>query len=225
MSKLIKTDNEYKEWIGELKQRIRQSQIKAAVKVNTELLKLYWSIGGDIVRLKAEAKWGDGIIEQLSQDLKKDFPDVSGFSPRNLWYMKKWYSFYSQTNTKLPQVEAESKSEKLPQVVAEIEKLFFTVPWGHQRCIIDKIKNIKEAIFYINKTVENGWSRNMLLNMIESSLYYREGASKNNIVARYTLDTANLPIGISEYDLNHLFPKDFKSTLPSIEEIENELKD
>ena len=70
MSKLIKTDNEYKEWIGELKQRIRQSQIKAAVKVNTELLKLYWSIGGDIVRLKAEAKWGDGIIEQLSQDLK-----------------------------------------------------------------------------------------------------------------------------------------------------------
>jgi len=65
MSKLIKTDNEYKEWIGELKQRIRQSQIKAAVKVNTELLKLYWSIGGDIVRLKAEAKWGDGIIEQL----------------------------------------------------------------------------------------------------------------------------------------------------------------
>lgn len=168
MSKLIKTDNEYKEWIGELKQRIRQSQIKAAVKVNTELLKLYWSIGGDIVRLKAEAKWGDGIIEQLSQDLKTNFPDMSGFSSRNLWYMKKWYSFYSQPDT------------KLPQVVAEIEKLFFAVPWGHQRCIIDKIKNIKEAVFYINKTVENGWSRNMLLNMIESSLYYREGASINN---------------------------------------------
>ena len=73
---MIKTDNEYKEWIGELKQRIRQSQIKAAVKVNTELLKLYWSIGGDIVRLKAEAKWGDGIIEQLSQDLKTNFPDI-----------------------------------------------------------------------------------------------------------------------------------------------------
>ena len=158
MSKLIKTDNEYKEWIGELKQRIRQSQIKAAVKVNTELLKLYWSIGGDIVLLKAEAKWGDGIIEQLSQDLKTNFPDMSGFSSRNLWYMKKWYSFYSQPDT------------KLPQVVAEIEKLFFAVPWGHQRCIIDKIKNIKEAVFYINKTVENGWSRNMLLNMIESSL-------------------------------------------------------
>ena len=288
MSKLIKTDNEYKEWIGELKQRIRQSQIKAAVKVNTELLKLYWSIGGDIVRLKAEAKWGDGIIEQLSQDLKTNFPDMSGFSSR------KWYSFYSQPDT------------KLPQVVAEIEKLFFAVPWGHQRCIIDKIKNIKEAVFYINKTVENGWSRNMLLNMIESSLYYREGASinnfsscyvgrqvrlevggdeffidllfyhlklrsyvvielktgdfqpeyigklgfyvsainhemklpqdnptigllicksKNNIVARYTLDTANLPIGISEYELSQLYPKDFKSTLPSIEEIENELKD
>ena len=104
MSKLIKTDNEYKEWIGELKQRIRQSQIKAAVKVNTELLKLYWSIGGDIVRLKAEAKWGDGIIEQLSQDLKTNFPDMSGFSSRNLWYMKKWYSFYSQPDTKLPKL-------------------------------------------------------------------------------------------------------------------------
>ena len=163
MSKLIKTDNEYKEWIGELKQRIRQSQIKAAVKVNTELLKLYWSIGGDIVRLKAEAKWGDGIIEQLSQDLKTNFPDMSGFSSRNLWYMKKWYSFYSQPDTKLPQDN--------PTIGLLICK------------------------------------------------------SKNNIVARYTLDTANLPIGISEYELSQLYPKDFKSTLPSIEEIENELKD
>lgn len=175
MSKLIKTDNEYKEWIGELKQRIRQSQIKAAVKVNTELLKLYWSIGGDIVLLKAEAKWGDGIIEQLSQDLKTNFPDMSGFSSRNLWYMKKWYSFYSQPDTKLPQVGAESKSEKLPQDNPTIGLLICK--------------------------------------------------SKNNIVARYTLDTANLPIGISEYELSQLYPKDFKSTLPSIEEIENELKD
>ena len=138
-------------------------------------MKLYWSIGGDIVRLKAEAKWGDGIIEQLSQDLKTNFPDMSGFSSRNLWYIKKWYSFYSQPDTKLPQVGAESKSEKLPQDNPTIGLLICK--------------------------------------------------SKNNIVARYTLDTANLPIGISEYELSQLYPKDFKSTLPSIEEIENELKD
>ncbi|CDD97287.1 putative uncharacterized protein [Bacteroides intestinalis CAG:315] len=101
MSKLIKTDNEYKEWIGELKQRIRQSQIKAAVKVNTELLRLYWSIGSDIVRLKAEAKWGTNIMSQISLDLKEEFSNLGGFSETNLRYIKRFYLFYGQ-NQRVP---------------------------------------------------------------------------------------------------------------------------
>lgn len=107
MSKLIKTDNSYKAWITELKQRIRQSQIKAAVKVNVEMLHLYWSIGEDIVKRNAEAVWGKSVINQLSQDLGNEFPDMKGFSPRNLAYMKQFYLFYSN-------------GENLQQVAAKI---------------------------------------------------------------------------------------------------------
>lgn len=95
MSKLIKTDNSYKAWITELKQRIRQSQIKAAVKVNIEMLHLYWSVGEDIVKRNAEAVWGNSVINQLAQDLRDEFADMRGFSPRNLAYMKQFYLFYS----------------------------------------------------------------------------------------------------------------------------------
>ena len=114
MNNLIKADNEYQQWLANLKKRIKQSQIKAAVKVNTELLELYWSIGSDIVKKQTESDWGDGIIEQLSLDLRLAFPDIKGFSSRNLWYMKKWFLFYSSENIKLHQVGAESSS-KMPR--------------------------------------------------------------------------------------------------------------
>ena len=347
MSKLIKTDNEYKEWIGELKQRIRQSQIKAAVKVNTELLKLYWNLGENIIKKQAETKWGSGFLNQLSADLTETFPDMQGFSKRNLELIRKWYLFYNEENS------------ITKQVVSQFQEVIFQVPWGHHIKIVSKCTSLKEAQFYIYKIIEHGWSRNVLLNMIESGLYQREGASinnfslrlpssqsdlaheltkdpyhfdflalregyiereleealvrniskfllelgngfaymghqvpiiiggqefridmlfynvrlrayvvielktgefepefigklgfyvsavnhelrkdgdnptigllvckgKNEIVARYTLESTILPIGISEYELSQLYPKDFKSTLPSIEEIENELKD
>ena len=88
--------SEYKSWIGELKQRIRQSQIKAAVKVNTELLQLYWGLGKDIVERQKLAQWGDGFLKQLSEDLMVEFPEMNGFSVRNLQQIVKWYSFYNQ---------------------------------------------------------------------------------------------------------------------------------
>ena len=94
MNNLIKTDKEYQQWLVELKQRIRQSQIKAALRVNTELLELYWSIGSDIVRKQSISNWGDSVIEQLSADLRIAFPEMKGFSARNLWYMKRWFLFY-----------------------------------------------------------------------------------------------------------------------------------
>lgn len=96
MSKLIKTDITYKEWVAELKLHIRQSQIKAAVKVNTELIRMYWNLGKDIVEKQSESKWGKGFFKELSQDLKDEFPDMEGFSVTNLKYMKRMYLFYSQ---------------------------------------------------------------------------------------------------------------------------------
>lgn len=138
MNNLIKTDKEYQQWLIELKQRIRQSQIKAALRVNTELLELYWSIGSDIVRKQSISNWGDSVIEQLSADLRIAFPEMKGFSARNLWYMKKWFLFYSGNEIKLHQLGAEFQQQKLPQLVAEI-------PWRHHTEIITKCKSVDEA--------------------------------------------------------------------------------
>ena len=100
----VAIDKEYIQWIQEIKQRFRNSQIKAAVKVNSEQLLFNWQLGRDLVARKAEEKWGNGIVEQVSLDLQAEFPNMKGFSARNLWNMKKWYSFYAedeQISTKL----------------------------------------------------------------------------------------------------------------------------
>ena len=172
MNNLIKADNEYQQWLANLKKRIKQSQIKAAVKVNTELLELYWSISSDIVKKQTESDWGDGIIEQLSLDLRLAFPEIKGFSSRNLWYMKKWFLFYFGENIKLHQVGAESSS-KMPQFVAEI-------PWRHHTEIMTKCKSIEEALFYIKKTLQEGWSRAILIHYIEVDLYRSQGKTISN---------------------------------------------
>lgn len=174
MSKPIKTDNSYKAWITELKQRIRLSQIKAAVKVNIEMLHLYWSIGEDIVNRSAEAVWRKSVINQLLQDLKDEFPHMEVFSPRNLAYMKQMYLLYN-CGENLQQLAA--KIDDVPDV---IDEAVFSIPWGHQMYILDKIKDVKEALFYVHKIIENGWSRNMLLNMPDTRLYEAQGKAITN---------------------------------------------
>ena len=94
----VNLDSEYVQWIHEIKQRFRNSQIKAAVKVNSEQLLFNWQLGRDLVVRKAEEKWGTGIVNQVSLDLQDEFPEAKGFSARNLWFMKQWYSFYSSKN-------------------------------------------------------------------------------------------------------------------------------
>ena len=106
----LSLDKDYVRWIHELKQRFRNAQIKAAVKVNSEQLLFNWQLGRDLVSKRAEEKWGKGVVEQVSLDLQAEFPDVKGFGTSNLWYMKKWYQFY----------EPVLKSEKLQQLVGEI---------------------------------------------------------------------------------------------------------
>ena len=103
----IVNDSEYSAWFEELKTRYKKSQIKAAVKVNSELLEFYWSLGHDIAAKKAEQKWGSGIIERLSLDFKSAFPKQSGFSTTNLWYIKKWFVFYDSHKEKLHQLGGE----------------------------------------------------------------------------------------------------------------------
>ncbi len=153
-------DKEYISFLSDIKTKIKQAQIKAAIKVNEELLRLYWDIAQMIVAKQKKSKWGDGIITQISQDLKQEFPELRGFSIRNLKYMKQWYLFY----------------EKGQQAVAQI----FQIPWGHNIAIITKCKNIDEALFYVKKTIENGYSRVVLVHQIESNLYSRSKKAINN---------------------------------------------
>ena len=134
--------SEYKNWIVDLKLRIRQSQIKAAVKVNTELLRLYWQMGSEIVEKHKNAHWGDGFLKQLSNDLMSDFPDMKGFSYRNLRAIKQWFLFYNESFT------------KWQQVAAILENTFFSIPWGHHILIMQRCKNIDTALFYIQQTLD-----------------------------------------------------------------------
>ena len=134
MSKLIKTDADYSRWIQELKDRYRCAQIKAATRVNQELLRFYWSVGRDIVARDAENKYGSGFYKNLSQDLKDALPESDGFSRQNLQYMKKMYLFYRQAHTNCQQVVGNSESEMCQQLVGDF---IFLVPWGHHCTIID----------------------------------------------------------------------------------------
>lgn len=159
---IIKTDD-YKQFIHDVKQTIQTAQIKAAVSVNRELLHLYWNLAERIVEKKKQTSWGDGFIVQMSRDLQEEFPNMKGFSLSNLKYMRQWYLYF----------------EKSQQVVDQITQ----IPWGHNIAIITKIKNIEEAIFYVQKTIQNNWSRAVLTHHIESNLYQREGKAINNFQA------------------------------------------
>lgn len=177
-------DNEYTQWVVELKQRIKNAQIKAAVQVNRELINLYWSIGHDIVERKAEETFEGNFYKHLSNDLQQLFPEVKGFSERNIYYMRSMYVLFSPLENELPQAVAvgESEPSKLPQVVARgtVKEMVCQIPWGHIRYIIDKHASPQEAFFYVRKTLENGWSRAMLLNMMDTKLYEAQGRAINN---------------------------------------------
>lgn len=159
------TQNEgYKNWLIELKSKIQQSQIKAALAVNSQLIMLYWELGSQIVEKQETAKWGSGFIDQLSKDLKSEFPDMKGFSSDNLRYTKLFYTFY-QDHTIPEQVVRElykSNSQLVidnEQAVLQMNRNIFNIPWGHHIVILQKIKNQTEALFYVQKTIENNWSR------------------------------------------------------------------
>ena len=164
-------DENYKKWLGELSDRFRSSQIKAAVRVNSEMLQFYWSIGRDISQMGLSAKYGSGFYKRLSSDLKAIFPESSSFSETNLRYMWRFYELYRQ-------------NENLPQLGAKSENIIFQIPWGHHKVIIDKCRNDQQkALFYVNKVIENNWSRAMLLNFLDTDLYDRQGKAITNFQA------------------------------------------
>ncbi len=142
---------DYKETLELIKQEIQTARFQVVKTITKEHIELYWKIGKIILEKQKEEGWGKSVVEKISNDLQMDFPESSGYSTRNLWDMRRFYSRYS-TN------------EKLRQLVAEI-------PWGQNLLILTKIKNDKEAEFYLHATKEYGWSRNVLLNQIKAQAY------------------------------------------------------
>ena len=207
MSGLLTKDLDYKQWVQSLSKKFRQSQIKAAVKVNREMLAFYWELGRDIVEMKAESRWGSGFVSALAQDLQATLPDVKGFSRTNIFYIIKFYKLYADL-LKVPQVEGLLVgNEIVPQVGGQLDKdLLLSIPWGHHKAIIDKCAhNTARAIFYIKQTIENGWSRAVLLNFLDTDLYERQGKAVTNFASTLPPEQSELAQEITKDPYNFDF--------------------
>jgi predicted nuclease of restriction endonuclease-like (RecB) superfamily len=157
----IQFSPDYVVWFSDLKQRISLARQKASMTLNAALMELYWEIGRDIVEKEEKSAWGSGLIERLSRDLTHAFPEMKGFSRRNLYAIRQWYLFYS------------AQSAFVPQPVAQM-------PWGHNRLIVSKIKDYDEALWYALAANENGWTRDDLELKIEKLEYRRVGRALTN---------------------------------------------
>ena len=157
---LLPDEDNYFALLNELKSRIRSAQIKAAIAVNQELVLLYWHIGQEILQRQQEQGWGSKVIPRLAKDLKREFPDMKGFSRTNLLYMRAF-------------AEAWPDEQIVHQLGGQI-------PWRHNCVILDKVKASHVRQWYIQQTIANGWSRNILTLQIESNLYQRQGGAVTN---------------------------------------------
>ena len=213
-------DKEYLQWVKDLGRRYRRSQIKAAVRVNEEMLRFYWELGRDIVEMHVEERWGDNVIKTLSVDLQRENPDAHCFSRTNLYYIRGFYLLYSQCTTLIPQPEGQNvpqlegqilqqpvaKDERHPQLLDNIFADLFSVPWGHHKLVIDKCrKNPEKALFFVHQTVQNGWSRDMLLNFIGTDLYERQGKALTNFNHTLPEETSDLAQELTKDPYNFAF--------------------
>lgn len=199
MSDLFKITEDYKSFLHDLQERIRGAQVRASLAVNSSLLTLYWGIGRAILERQRQHGWGAKVIDRLSVDLRRTFPEMKGFSLRNLKYMRAF-------------AEAYPDEQFVQQVVAQI-------PWGHNVRILDAVNDAAEREWYARQTIEHGWSRNVLVHQIESGLYSRQGKAVTNFqrtlpapqseLARqllkdpYAFDFLSLGEDVAERELEH----------------------
>ena len=189
-------DNSYNGWLKELKQRYLSQRLKASISVNTALLDFYWSLGCDIEAKQYANTYGSGFYKNLSKDLQRELPNSKGFSPTNLKYMVYFYRLYSSLFENRQHVVDDSTTQNILQPVDDFspaipnspqladdfkETILFAIPWDHHRRIIDRCKNdVEKAIFFVEKTLANNWSRDVLLNWLDTDLYEREGKAITN---------------------------------------------
>lgn len=151
---------DYNIFLRELKERIRNAQVRAALSINRELVLLYWQIGQDILNRQQQQGWGTKVIDTLAADLQKAFPEMKGFSSRNLKYMRSFAETY-------PNFEF-------------VQAPLAQITWYHNIALIEKVKSTEERLWYARQTIEQGWSRNVLVHQIESGLFRRQGKADTN---------------------------------------------
>lgn len=187
-------DKDYTQWVENLSVRYQQSQVRAAVKVNRELIQYYWELGRDIVEMHVEDRWGQSVIKNLSIDLRRKNPNSTGLSQTNIYYTKKFYTLYFQY------------FKFFPQPVGKIEELLFSIPWGHHRCLIDRYATEPDkALFYVKKIIKEGWSREVLISLMDTDLYEREGKALTNFIRTLPNETSDLAREITKDPYNFAF--------------------
>lgn len=250
--------------LREIKARIQQAQTRAILSANAELVRLYWDIGRLIDERQRQEGWGAAVIPRLARALRNELPEEKGFSERNIKRMLAFYREYPDPPAaaqepppaRFPELEKVpppvahiASGRKVPQAVAlSPDALLGSIPWAHHVILIEKVKDLPTRLWYMQQTLANGWSRNVLLAMIQSQTHRRQGRAitnfdrlrhahdspsiglilcqdKNHIVAEYALRDMNKPIGVSEYELTRALPPSLQSALPSVEEIEAELSE
>ena len=194
LSIVLHTDSDYNGWIVELKERFYSHRLKASCATNGYLLDFYWKVGRDIEAKQYTNTYGSGFYKNLSQDLKNEMPGVKGFSPTNLKYMSYFYKLYAPLLANRQHVaddfndgmcdldiqQVAYKVQNRPQPADDF-KLLFLIPWDHHRRIIDRCKgNMDKALFFVRKTWENNWGRDVLLNWLDTDLYERDGKAITN---------------------------------------------
>lgn len=194
MNNEISIKTQYNELLVQLKQHIRSVQAKAALAVNTSLIQLYWNTGKMIAENQALFEGRNNYVAQLEKDLKEEFSDIKGFSRANLFFIRKFFQFYSgeslveqlvrleeNTTTKIMVQQLVALNQENPvQQAVRLPMALFLVPWGHHVVIINKIKQVDEAIFYIQQTIGHNWSRAILTLQIEQNLFDRQGKAITN---------------------------------------------
>ncbi|MGZ4009912.1 MAG: PDDEXK nuclease domain-containing protein [Flavisolibacter sp.] len=192
MPKEVSTEHAYKKLLVTIKQQVQSAQVKAALAVNSSLIQLYWNMGKMIADNQALFEGRNNYVERLAKDLQAEFPDIKGFSKRNIFYFRKFYLFYAGSSVQQPAALKEDYDEKAPmQQLAALDieptvqqavglNIILGVPWGHHMLILDKGKSVEEALFYLQQTIEHNWSRAILSLQIEQALFARQGKAISN---------------------------------------------
>ena len=208
----------YNQLLASIKQQVQTAHSRAALTINSALVQLYWSMGKMIAENQTLFEGRNNYVEQLAKDLRSAFPDVKGFSRSNLFYVRSFYQFYSVQQPAGLSESLERHGEISVQQPAGLNQELLSVPWGHHMVLLNKVKSVDEAHFYLQHTIENNWSRTILTLQIEQNLYARQGKAITNFQQTLPEKQANMAVQLLKDPYNF----SFLTLEPSVQELDIE---